>query len=56
MKSYLKSRTFWFNLLVALSGVATMFADHIATGGVITTLSMFNILLRFLTKEGIKFK
>ena len=56
MKPFYKSRTFWLNILATVAGLATMLEVHVAAGGVITTLSLFNLLLRFLTTEGIKIR
>jgi hypothetical protein len=54
-KEFWKSKTFWVNVLIVLGGSATMIAGELETGGTLTTIGVINIILRVMTKAGIKF-
>lgn len=49
----IRSRTVWFNLLVVIAGVASIFAGHISSGGVVTVGAFVNLILRYLTTKAI---
>lgn len=53
IKKFWESKTIRVGVLTVIGGVATMLADQIAAGGVITGLGVIQIILRVLTKEAI---
>jgi len=54
-KHYLKSKTLWANILIIVAGVCTAVSSDLIAGNVISVLGLVNIVLRVLTKNGIKY-
>ena len=56
VKPFYKSRTFWVNCFIFSAGIIAAIADHLAIGGPISGVAFLNILLRFITVQGITIK
>lgn len=54
-KSFWKSKTVWINILGLSAGVLTAVQGELVTGGSLTVAALVNIVLRVVTKSGIKF-
>jgi len=55
-KKIYRSRTIWVNILVLFASVALAVSDYIAASGTLSVVAIANIILRFLTKEGLKIR
>jgi len=53
MKKFWASKMFWVGALTTVGGICTMIADHLAAGGALTVIGIVNIILRYVTTEGI---
>jgi Mg2+/citrate symporter len=54
IKAFWKSRTFWVNILSFIGGIVLMLSDYFSAGGVLSVSAVVNLILRYLTKEGVK--
>ena len=54
IKSVLQSKTFWVNVLFILIGIATLIQEQLIAGVGLTATGVFNIILRTITKESVK--
>ncbi len=55
IKEWWKSKTFWIGILTIAGGIFTTIAQDLTTGAPITALGIINVVLRFVTKNEIKF-
>ena len=55
-KPWYKSKTFWAGTLETIGGIAMFAAGEIEGGTALTAAGLVTIILRFLTKEEVKFK
>ena len=55
-KVFWKSKTLWINGLVVLSLFLADLANLLTTGEAISIVAVLNMLLRVITKSGIKWK
>ena len=53
-KKIWESKTFWMNTLLIVGGVCTTIAGELEAGAIITLPAIINIVLRFVTKTGVK--
>ena len=53
-KSIFSSRTFWFGLLEIVGGVATALAGELQQGATLTIMGVVTIILRSVTKSGVR--
>ena len=55
-KKWYTSKTVWANALLVIAGVAAGGSELISSGTAITSMAIINLVLRVLTKNGVKFK
>ena len=53
-KKWYQSKTIWFNVLMVIAAILTDVATQLQTGGLLTVSAVGNIILRAVTKTGIK--
>lgn len=53
-KSWWKSKTLWFNLVLLLAFLFTELGDLLGAGGVVTVEFVLNVMLRFVTSEKLR--
>ena len=53
-KSIFFSRTFWFGLLEIVGGVVTALVGELQQGATLTVMGIVTIILRVVTKSGVK--
>ena len=54
VKAWYLSKTLWVNVLVLVGAFTTDFASVLGAEGTITVVAVLNLVLRVLTKHGIK--
>jgi len=55
-KDWWKSKTLWVNTLAILAGIFSGLATELSANNAVTVVAVANIILRVITKDGIKFK
>ena len=53
-KKWYESKTIWANVLLVVAGVLVDISTSLQTGGAFTVSAVVNIVLRAVTKSGIK--
>lgn len=55
-KSWWQSKTLWVNVLLLTSGLLSGLAGELQTSAVLTVPAIVNLILRVVTKNGLKWK